>query len=99
MIGTAANNEPDPQSAAAETTVAVDPQAAPSVRVATVIADATGEDPTTMSPLYHAVDTDALDSLLQADTEFVLAFDYEGHEVEVRSNGHVGIDGAEYEVQ
>jgi len=101
MIGTAANNERDGQSGVgdgAQTNVVLDPQSAPSMRVVTAIVEATDADPTTMTPLYHAVDTDALDTLLEGDTELEFVFDYEGHEVVARDDGSVAVDGTEYEV-
>jgi len=71
---------------------------APSLRVVTAIAKATGDDPATMAPLFRSIDTDALDNLLDADTQLEVVFEYQGRAIEVSTDGYVSVDGREYEV-
>ncbi|AWB28668.1 hypothetical protein HARCEL1_07150 [Halococcoides cellulosivorans] len=57
------------------------------------IAEFTGSDPKTMPPLYDAVDTDALDTLLNSETPIEISFEYEGHTVAVTGDSDVRVDG------
>lgn len=66
-----------------------------SLSVVTAIAEATGTDPTTMEPLYQTVDTDALNRLLETDAALEVVFEYDGHAIEVGSDGSVTVDGEE----
>ena len=58
-----------------------------------IIADASGQDPTALEPLYASVDPDALDRLVQgnglAQNERMLSisFSFAGYTVGVQSNG------------
>ncbi|EMA32361.1 hypothetical protein C446_14654 [Halobiforma nitratireducens JCM 10879] len=47
------------------------------------VARETGTDAVELSPLYDAVDPDALDSLLRSDGFAALEFEYEGRTVEI----------------
>lgn len=71
---------------------------APSMRVVTAVARATDRDPTAMAPLYEAIDTDALDRVLEADAVVEVVFEYQGHAVEVTGDGRVSVDGDQYVV-
>lgn len=60
--------------------------------VATAVAAATDSGVTDMTPLAHAVDTDALDRLLadgRADGPVAVSFRYEGVDVRVASDGEI----------
>ncbi|AGN01077.1 hypothetical protein L593_05640 [Salinarchaeum sp. Harcht-Bsk1] len=70
----------------------------PSLRIVAAIADTIGTDPATMAPLFRTVDTEALDRLLASDTVLEVVFEYQGHAIEVGSDGHVTIDGEDVEV-
>ena len=67
----------------------------PSLRVVEALADATDTDPLELEPLYNVVDPEALDRLFRTDSHISASvrFEYEGHTVEVRSDGSVSIDG------
>ncbi|MXV62953.1 hypothetical protein GS429_12915 [Natronorubrum sp. JWXQ-INN-674] len=67
-----------------------------SLSVIEALADELEADPVDLEPLYHAVDPEALDQLFQRGStgEARVTFTYEAHEVEVRSDGTVLIDGA-----
>ncbi|GAB3666940.1 HalOD1 output domain-containing protein [Halopiger thermotolerans] len=68
--------------------------------VVTAVADLIDADPTSISPLYDAVDPDALDSLVaharRADDAGTheLRFAYEGFDVGVRTDGRIQIEAA-----
>lgn len=97
-MGIATDDESDVQTArtnARRTTLSTRSNEPPSLDVVTAIATATGSDPTTMAPLYETVDTDALDRLLQSDASIEIVFEYEGHAIEVGSDGVVTVDGDE----
>ncbi|ELY36212.1 HalOD1 output domain-containing protein [Natronorubrum tibetense] len=65
--------------------------------VVTAVATLTGDSPVELSPLYEAVEPDALDSLVRharrSDDAGVhqLWFSYEGFDVGVQSNGEIRI--------
>ncbi|WP_248518072.1 HalOD1 output domain-containing protein [Salinarchaeum laminariae] len=80
----------------AQTAVPVSSQEPPSLTIVTAIANAIGDDPTAMNPLYETVDTDALDRLLESDATLEIVFEYEGHAVEVGSDGVVTVDGEQH---
>ena len=67
----------------------------PSLRVVDALAEATDTDPLELEPLYNVVDPEALDRLFRADADIPASvrFEYEGHTVEVRSDGTVVVDG------
>lgn len=75
----------------------VDPDERPSQVVIAAVAAITGEQPVALSPLYDAIDPDALDSLVAHARETAttathrLTFDYEGCEVAVHGTGRVEI--------
>lgn len=65
----------------------------PSRAVVTAVADEVGEDPIRISPLYDAVDTDALDNIFDIGSYShpsptgCVEFEYENHWVMVKANG------------
>lgn len=72
----------------------------PSERIVTAVASLTDTDPLELTPLYEAVDPDALDSLFAhaavAEDGHELWFSYEGFDVGVRSDGEIRVvDSAE----
>ncbi|MDZ7730262.1 MAG: HalOD1 output domain-containing protein [Natrialbaceae archaeon] len=54
----------------------------PSDAVISLIADYTGEDALELPSLYHTIDTDALDLLLEGTEGVRVSFSYAGHEIE-----------------
>lgn len=56
----------------------------PSMTIVEAVAAATERDPRTCPPLYHAVDSDALDDLLTHDASVRIEFEYAGCDVVVR---------------
>ena len=75
-----------------------DDELAPSLRIVAAIAETTDADPATMAPLFRTIDTEALDHLLAAETPLEVVFEYQGRAIEVSTDGHVSVDGQEYEV-
>lgn len=71
----------------------------PSLRIIDALAAATDTDPLELDPLYDVVDPEALDRFLAADPtgEATVAFGYDGHSVEVRSDGAIAVDGTIYD--
>ncbi|WP_324760581.1 HalOD1 output domain-containing protein [Haloarcula sp. GH36] len=57
--------------------------------VVQAVAEAAGTDPTELPPLYDQVDPDALEKLFRNPSNGVVAFDYHGYTVVVRSDGTV----------
>lgn len=66
----------------------------PSTAVVEFLAAIRHADPVDMEPLYHSVDTDALDSLFtaQTGTDVTVEFEVEGFVVTVGSGGTIEID-------
>lgn len=64
----------------------------PSEAVVDAVATAEGRDPLDLSPLYDAIDTDALDSLVEGSRGIDVTFKYEGYTVLVRENAEVILD-------
>lgn len=64
----------------------------PSEAVVNAVAKAEGRDPLDLSPLYNAIDTDAMDSLLEDSRGVDVTFQYEGYTVLVRENAEVILD-------
>lgn len=67
------------------------------VRVVEAIADARDVDPTEVeTPLYEAVDTDALNRVFRStDSEtLTLEFEYEGAAISVHGDGRIDVDDA-----
>lgn len=71
----------------------------PSLRVIDALADATDTDPLELDPLYGVIDPEALDQFIRADTDgnASVQFAYDGHDVEVRGDGTVAVDGTVYD--
>ncbi|SDR27520.1 HalOD1 output domain-containing protein [Natronobacterium texcoconense] len=67
----------------------------PSETVVDAVSSVTDEDPLEITPLYEAIDPDALDALFDdsrsGDENHELWFTYEGFDVGVRSDGEVRI--------
>lgn len=65
--------------------------------VVNAVATAEERDPTTLPPLYNAIDPDALDALFadRGDQLGRIAFRYHGYDVAVSENGHVVLDSIE----
>lgn len=72
-------------------------ETAPSTAAVEFLAAVRHTDPVEMDPLYHSVDTDALDSLFAADsgTDVTVEFEVEGFLVTVRSGGRIEIEAPE----
>lgn len=68
----AATGAPDASAAA---------ESVPSEDVVQTVAAREGADPTSLDPLYEAIDPDALDSAV--DSGAVVSFEYEGYEITV----------------
>lgn len=65
---------------------------APSTGVIETVADATDREPLALDPLYHSVDTDALDRLVvSSQKETTVTFSYAGRDVTVHSDGTVAV--------
>lgn len=69
-----------------------DHAAEPSVRVVEAVADRTDADPTTMAPLYDAIDPDALDALVDSLGEGYLGFEFAGCRVTVHADATVHVE-------
>ncbi|MEY7849186.1 HalOD1 output domain-containing protein [Natrarchaeobius sp. A-rgal3] len=71
----------------------------PSLRVVDALASATDTDPLDLEPLYDVVDPEALDQLFRDDVDVSgrVQFSYDGHAVEVGSDGTVTVDGTVYD--
>ncbi|GAB3677789.1 HalOD1 output domain-containing protein [Halopiger thermotolerans] len=71
----------------------------PSLRLIDALADATDTDPLELDPLYDAVDPEALDRFLEGDSTgaATVQFSYDGHCVEVRSDGVIAVDSTIYD--
>ncbi|AWB28721.1 hypothetical protein HARCEL1_11815 [Halococcoides cellulosivorans] len=69
---------------------------APSTAVVETVAYATDRDPTTLDPLYEAIDPDALDRLIRSSAdrsaEAVVRFSYLDCTITVRADGTVVVD-------
>lgn len=65
-----------------------------STRVVEAVADAVGTDPLELEPpLYHAIDLDALERLVENGSTKLVRFEYVDHTVTVRGDGTVLVDG------
>ncbi|PSP85750.1 hypothetical protein BRC83_02570 [Halobacteriales archaeon QS_1_68_17] len=60
-------------------------------RIVESVANRTDDDVKSLPPLYDAVDTDALGTVLDG-TDVVVSFSYAGHVVTVDSRGTVDVD-------
>lgn len=69
-----------------------EPFESPSLNLAASIAEITGSELESMPPLYDAVDTDALDTILESESTIEVTFEYDGHTVEV-TDDEVLVDG------
>lgn len=71
--------------------------------IVAAVADVTGREPDALEPLYHTVDSDALDTLLDSGgsgadvSPMRVAFKYAGCDVEVASDGKVTASDEERE--
>lgn len=65
-----------------------------SIRIVKAVARAEGTEPIDLDrPLYHAVDTDALDTLFSTETSIrTVTFDYMGYGITVESDGEVSVN-------
>lgn len=64
--------------------------------IALALADAIGEDPTDIPPLYQYIDPDALNAMFDRDSRLtsdnaVLGFQVENWNVFIRSDGHIRV--------
>lgn len=73
-----------------ETTFAVK-KGPPSNAVIEAVAEAENADATDLSPVYDAIDPDALDALFTGRCPGEVAFDYEGYTVIVREEAEVTV--------
>lgn len=60
-------------------------------RIVEAVADAVDSDPVELTPLYRAVDPDALEAVLETADGARVRFEYEDRTVEVRSDGSVTV--------
>lgn len=60
-------------------------------RVVEAVADAVDADPDELSPLYHAVDPDALEAVLDSADDARVQFEYAGRRIDVWSDGSVSV--------
>ena len=68
-----------------------------SLRVVESLAAAREIEPLDMDPpLFDVIDPEALDRLFRSDAECRVTFEYEGHEVVVRNDGRISIDGTPF---
>lgn len=67
----------------------------PTMVVVTVVADVLDVDPLDVAPLYNAVDTDALNNILQSgspgDDALEVSFTFSSCNVTISSDGHVEV--------
>lgn len=67
-----------------------------SLKVIQAVADREGVDPTELSPLYDAIDPEALDSLFKSkDTDGRVEFHWLGYRIVVYSSGSIRVIEAE----
>lgn len=82
-----------------DTTFQIDDDGHPSTTVVEAVAEAEDADPLDLTPLYSAVETDALDSLFASlvgdDGPAIdeVTFSYHGYDVTVTGDGFVHLDG------
>lgn len=73
------------------------PETLPSESVIQRIADRKGVDPLDLNPLFYAIEPDALDALVRAETvdasTLQIEFTYHGYDVTVTGDGDVHVDG------
>lgn len=61
--------------------------------VLAAVADHVGTEPSKLdTPLYRAIDPDALDRLVAAGEDVRVTFTYAGHAITVRGDGTVDVD-------
>lgn len=66
----------------------------PAMAVLEAVAERDGIDPSELdTPLYSAIDPDALDCLLDAGADVTVTFEYENHTVTASGDGRVVVDG------
>lgn len=70
-----------------------------SLSVIDALATELDADPVELEPLYNVIDPEALDQLFQDDgsATVTVRFTYDGHAVDVRSDGTIQIDGTVHE--
>ncbi|OVE83619.1 HalOD1 output domain-containing protein [Natronolimnobius baerhuensis] len=72
----------------------------PSLRIVDALAAVTDTDPLDLDPLYNVVDPEALDQIVNSDGDQVdhlsVQFVYDGHDVQVRGDGSIAVDGSVY---
>lgn len=61
-------------------------------RVVQTVAESTHTDPMDLPPLYEAIDTDALNSILEDRTDVSVSFKYAGTRVTATSDGYITIE-------
>ena len=61
------------------------------------IADHADADPLAMTPLGFVLDPEALDALVNTGTDVRVSFEYDDHNVVVRADGTISVDGNEYD--
>lgn len=55
------------------------------------VADVTGRDPLDLTPMYHSIDPDAVDALVESLSDGVIHFTYENLEIEISSSGEIAL--------
>lgn len=55
------------------------------------VADVTGRDPADLPPLYHSIDPDAVNKLVESLSTGAIHFTYTNQEIEITSNGEIAL--------
>lgn len=72
-----------------------EPESTPATTVISAVAEVTDSDPIELPPLYHTIETDALNRLFlskRSDPEIQVSFQYEGCEVTIDGSGEVRVE-------
>jgi len=73
-----------------------DDELPPSTAIVEAVSTSADTPAVELPPLYEVVDPDALDALFADGQAFgVVTFEYAGHDVTVRADGHVGVSQIE----
>jgi hypothetical protein len=76
------------------------PESSLTFEIARAVASAAGTTPNALeTPLYEAVDTEALDRLIASDTRVWVTFEYDGFVVEVDSGRTVTVERVDQEAR
>jgi predicted DNA-binding ArsR family transcriptional regulator len=62
-----------------------------SERVIRKVADVTNRDPVELPPLYHSIDPDAVNKLVDSLSSGTIHFTYANQEIEITSRGEIAL--------